>query len=178
MVAFVFVFGFLRGYWSLFNGSRPAQPPPPPGTNRHIPALSSQQWKVNVVQDSLGPITDDVIPPLYGSLLCRFTLVCEKGWSCPGLEAKAALKKQSKWTGIMHLYWGKCTGEKAEVEDKEWDNNNKKNDMQKMWNGPHSYTVVFSTCWNFNREPTPHLWFSQQEGIHGSSTLLVNLCVI
>lgn len=53
------------------------------------------------MQNSLGPLTDDVIPPLYGSLLCRFTLACEKGWSCPGLEGEAALAERSKRTGIV-----------------------------------------------------------------------------
>lgn len=156
MVAFVFVFCFFkRGTEVCSAAAGPAQPPTPQGINHHIPALSSQQWKVNVVQNSLGSITDDVIPPLYGSLLCRFTLVCEKGWSCPGLEGKAALKKQSKWTGIMLYTEANALGSRLKLRTK--NEIIKKKDMQKMWNGPHSYTVVFSTCWNFNREPTPHL---------------------
>ena len=70
------------------------------------------------MQNSLGPLTDDVIPSLYGSLLCRFTLVCEKRWSCPGLEGQAALKKQSKSTGIMLYTEANALGRRIKLRGK------------------------------------------------------------
>lgn len=80
------------------------------GISHHIPAMSSEQWKVNVVQNSLGPLTGDVIPPLYSSL-CRFNFGL-RGWgwslSTSGSKGECWLEK-----GLTKKGGGRSTREKC-----------------------------------------------------------------
>lgn len=159
MVAFVFVFVFYQGVMKLVQ-----QQPGllSPLLHRELTVTfqpchqNNERWKLCKTARDHSLMMSLLL--LAGSLLCRFTLVCEKGWSCPALEGKAALKKQSQWTGIYAPQGGKGTEEGVEAgEGEEF----KEKITQKMSNGPRSWffkitklhTILFNSCWNLNRDP-------------------------
>lgn len=76
----------------MFNSSRPCSQ----GINHHIPALSFQQSKVDVTAPPSPPLlSDDVILPLHGSLLCRlyFGAVRRRGGAVLGWKGGASLSR-------------------------------------------------------------------------------------